>query len=129
VGNRSDGYHPPCEIFHEKWIDFDPGPNTIPQTHERTGREAAAPGGLVMPGTPQSPEEIRSVGMIYVLVSEFVSPIVLGLLADYALGTSPWGLLIGVIFGLIVGGFGVSRLIRQLDAADKRKKEQQKGPP
>jgi F0F1-type ATP synthase assembly protein I len=82
-----------------------------------------------MPGTPQSPEEIRSVGMIYVLVSEFVSPIVLGLLADYALGTSPWGLLIGVIFGLIVGGFGVSRLIRQLDAADKRKKEQQKGPP
>ncbi|HUR54241.1 MAG TPA: hypothetical protein VMZ71_08925 [Gemmataceae bacterium] len=82
-----------------------------------------------MPGTPQSPEEIRSVGMIYVLVSEFVSPIVLGLLADYALGTSPWGLLIGVVFGLIVGGFGVSRLIRQLDAADKRKKEQQKGPP
>jgi F0F1-type ATP synthase assembly protein I len=82
-----------------------------------------------MPGTPQSPEEIRSVGMIYVLVSEFVSPIVLGLLADYALGTSPWGLLIGVVFGLVVGGFGVTRLVRQLDAADKRKKEQQKGPP
>jgi F0F1-type ATP synthase assembly protein I len=77
---------------------------------------------------PSSPDEIRSVGLIYVLVSEFVSPIVLGLLADYALGTSPWGLLIGVVFGLIVGGFGVTRLIRQLDAADKRKKEQ-KGPP
>lgn len=82
-----------------------------------------------MAGTPSSPDEIRSVGMIYVLVSEFVSPIVLGLLADYALGTSPWGLLIGVVFGLIVGGFGVMRLIRQLDAADKRKNEQQKGPP
>jgi F0F1-type ATP synthase assembly protein I len=82
-----------------------------------------------MAGTPSSPDEIRSVGMIYVLVSEFVSPIVLGLIADYALGTSPWGLLIGVVFGLIVGGFGVMRLIRQLDAADKRKKDQQKGPP
>ena len=82
-----------------------------------------------MAGTPSSPDEIRSVGMIYVLVSEFVSPIVLGLLADYALGTSPWGLLLGVVFGLVVGGFGVMRLIRQLDAADKRKKEQQKGPP
>ena len=82
-----------------------------------------------MAPTPQSPEEFRSVGMIYVLVSEFVSPIVLGLLADYALGTSPWGLLLGVLFGLVVGGFGVSRLIRQLDAADRRKKEQQKGPP
>lgn len=82
-----------------------------------------------MAGTPSSPEEIRSVGLIYVLVSEFVSPILLGLIADHALGTSPWGLLIGVGFGLLVGGFGVTRLIRQLDAADNRKKEQQKGPP
>jgi F0F1-type ATP synthase assembly protein I len=82
-----------------------------------------------MAATPQSPEEFRSVGMIYVLVSEFVSPIILGLLADYALGTSPWGLFVGVVFGLLVGGMGVKRLIRQLDAADKRKKEQQKGPP
>jgi F0F1-type ATP synthase assembly protein I len=82
-----------------------------------------------MASTPQSPEEFRSVGMVYVLVSEFVSPIVLGLIADWQVGTSPWGLLVGVLFGLLVGGMGVTRMIRQMDEAEKRKKEQQKGPP
>ena len=77
-----------------------------------------------MATTPQSPEEFRSVGMVYVLVSEFVAPIVLGLVVDWQVGTSPWGLLVGVLFGLLVGGFGVARIVRQLDAADNRKKGQ-----
>ena len=81
-----------------------------------------------MAGASQSPDEIRSVGMVYVLVSEFVSPIVLGLIVDWQAGTSPWGLLVGVLFGLLVGGFGVARMIRQMEAADARKK-QQKGQP
>lgn len=75
-----------------------------------------------MPGLPQSGDEIRSVGMIYVLVSEFVAPIVLGLIVDWQAGTRPWGLVVGVAVGLLFGAFGVKRLIRQLDAAEKRKK-------
>lgn len=57
-------------------------------------------------------------------MSEFVAPIVLGLVVDWQAGTSPWGLLVGVLFGLIVGGLGVARMVRLMDAADKRKKGQ-----
>ena len=62
--------------------------------------------------------------MVYVLVSEFVAPIVLGLVVDLQAGTSPWGLLVGVLFGLLVGGLGVARMVRLMDAADERKKGQ-----
>ena len=57
-------------------------------------------------------------------MSEFVAPIVLGLVVDWQAGTSPWGLLVGVLFGLLVGGLGVARMVRLMDAADKRKKGQ-----
>lgn len=67
-----------------------------------------------MPGTP-SARDHRSVARVYQLISELVAPIVLGLLVDWQFATSPWGLLIGTLVGLLMGGWGVSRLIRQLD--------------
>ena len=100
-----------CEIFHEKGIDVVPDTSTMPALRRDNP----------MASTPQ---EFRSIGLIYTLVSEFVAPIVLGLIVDWQAGTSPWGLLVGVIFGLTLGGMGVKRLIRQLDEAEKRKKEQ-----
>ncbi len=37
----------------------------------------------------------------------------LGQLVDTRLGSGPWGLLIGIVLGLVGGGFSTFRLIRQ----------------
>jgi F0F1-type ATP synthase assembly protein I len=76
-------------------------------------------------GPPPS-EQFRSLGRIYQLVSEFVAPIGLGLVVDWQFGTRPWGTLVGTLVGLLLGGFGVARIIRQMDAADRKPG---KGPP
>lgn len=75
-----------------------------------------------MAGSPPPAEEYRSIARVYQLISEFVAPIVLGLVVDWQFGAQPWGLLVGTLCGLAMGGWGVMRLIRQMDAADARKK-------
>lgn len=74
-----------------------------------------------MPESPHPAEQFKSLGRIYQLVSEFVAPIVLGLLFDWQLKTAPWGTIVGVLLGMAVGGFGVARLVRQMatPAADR----------
>jgi ATP synthase protein I len=37
----------------------------------------------------------------------------LGYLADRAVHTSPWFLLVGLLLGILVGGFGVVRMLRK----------------
>jgi len=69
-----------------------------------------------------SADEYRSIARVYQLVSEFIAPILLGFLVDWQAGTLPWGLVVGTFAGLGFGGLGVMRLIREMDAADKRAK-------
>lgn len=65
---------------------------------------------------PNPAEHVRSVGLVYQLVSEFVTPIVLGLLVDWQFGTKPWGTLVGTSLGLLLGLFRVRQILRQMDA-------------
>lgn len=75
-----------------------------------------------MAGSQPPAEEYRSVARIYTLISEFTTPILIGLVVDWQFGVLPWGLLIGTFVGLAMGGLGVMKLIRQMDAADARAK-------
>jgi F0F1-type ATP synthase assembly protein I len=70
---------------------------------------------------PRHPADaFRSAARIYVLVSEFVAPILLGLLMDWGFGTAPWATVIGVLLGLTVGGFRVVQLARKLAESDHK---------
>lgn len=63
---------------------------------------------------PHPAEQFKSLGRIYQLVSEFVAPIVLGLLFDWQVRTAPWGTIVGVLVGVLIGGLRVAQLARQL---------------
>ena len=64
-------------------------------------------------------DQFRSASKIYQLVSEFVAPIVLGLLADYLFGTTPWGTILGTICGLVFGGVRVKLILQQLERFER----------
>jgi F0F1-type ATP synthase assembly protein I len=70
---------------------------------------------------PRHPtEQFRSIAFVYVLVSEFVAPVVLGLLVDWGFGTSPWGTAVGVLLGAGLGGMRVVQYSRKLAESDRR---------
>ena len=64
--------------------------------------------------SPHPSEQFRSLGRIYQLVGEFVAPVVVGLLVDWLAHTAPWGTLVGVLLGMLVGGFRLYRLSTQI---------------
>ena len=49
------------------------------------------------------PRDVRRYVTLSQVGLEMVAPIGLGLLADYGLGTSPWGVIVGAVFGLSGG--------------------------
>ena len=59
---------------------------------------------------PPPAEQFRSLGLIYQLVSEFLAPIVLGLLVDWLAETAPWATIIGVLIGVLIGGTRIYRI-------------------
>jgi len=67
----------------------------------------------------ESAEQFRSAARIYQLVSEFVAPIVVGLLVDWGFGTKPWATLVGTLAGIALGGFQVSRIVRKMSESDR----------
>jgi F0F1-type ATP synthase assembly protein I len=62
-----------------------------------------------MPDEPNPASEFRYVAVVSQIVAEMVTPVVLGLLADWAAGTMPGFSILGVFLGL---GFGVVRVLR-----------------
>jgi F0F1-type ATP synthase assembly protein I len=63
-------------------------------------------------------DQFRSAARIYQLVSEFVAPIVFGLLVDWGFGTKPWATLAGTLAGLLIGGIRVAQLVRRMSESD-----------
>ena len=61
----------------------------------------------------------RTASQIYQLVSEFTIPIAVGLLADWQLGSLPWGMLIGMAIGLMLGIFRIRTILRKLERQDR----------
>nr|WP_314261783.1 AtpZ/AtpI family protein [uncultured Devosia sp.] len=55
------------------------------------------------------------------IATEFIAAIIvgciLGYLVDLGLGTSPWGLLIGMLMGFAAGILNVTRVVTQMNAA------------
>lgn len=68
----------------------------------------------------QSVEQFRSAARIYQVVSEFVAPMVIGLLIDWGFQTAPWGTVVGVFLGLTFGGLRVAQMVRQLARSDRK---------
>lgn len=62
---------------------------------------------------PHPSEQFRALGRIYQMVGEFVAPIVGGLVVDLLAKTAPWGIIIGVLVGMTIGGFRLARLASQ----------------
>jgi F0F1-type ATP synthase assembly protein I len=76
---------------------------------------------------PNRPADaFRNTARIYQVVSEFVAPIVVGLLVDWQFATTPWGTLVGTAVGLLVGGMRVAQMVRRLGDLDRKPKA---GPP
>ena len=75
------------------------------------------------PPRPSGPaEQFRSAAVITQLVSEFVAPIAIGLIADWQLGWLPWGTAIGTVLGLLLGGFRVKAILKKLDQDDQARR-------
>jgi F0F1-type ATP synthase assembly protein I len=86
----------------------------------RIGLRTPTPEGAKVEERPQQPDQqFRSAARIYQLVSEFVAPIGFGLLIDWGFGTRPWGTLVGVVVGLLVGGLRVAQMARRLAESDR----------
>ena len=73
-------------------------------------------------------DHVRSAGKIYQLVSEFTAPVIVGLLVDWQFGTMPWGLVVGMLFGFLLGGFRVKTILKQLDREDAARVRKGSGP-
>ena len=71
-------------------------------------------------------DEFRNAARIYQVVSEFVAPMLVGLLIDWWFQTMPWATLVGVVAGLAVGGMRVAQIVRKLGEMDQKPKA---GPP
>jgi F0F1-type ATP synthase assembly protein I len=50
-------------------------------------------------GSPEPDLPGRQLGMLYTISTALSAPIVIGILIDWQLGTSPWFLLGGTVFG------------------------------
>jgi ATP synthase protein I len=80
---------------------------------------------------PHPSEQFRSVARIYQLTGEFVAPIVVGLLVDYFAKTAPWGIVVGVLCGMLIGGVRVAQLAAKIGPPPKTPPDsnEQAGPP
>ncbi len=56
----------------------------------------------MLQGTPD-PKELGRYLTLGQVGMEMVAPVGLGLAADYYLGWTPWGVIVGAIFGLVMG--------------------------
>lgn len=67
-----------------------------------------------MPNSPHPSEQFRSIGVIYQLVGEFVTPVLVGLAIDWLAKTGPFGTIGGVLLGAAVAGWHVVRLSQRI---------------
>jgi F0F1-type ATP synthase assembly protein I len=56
-----------------------------------------------MPLTPGDPKELGYLFALGQAGLEMVAPVVIGVVVDNWLGSSPWGAVIGAVLGLVVG--------------------------
>lgn len=73
-----------------------------------------------MPAALPDPKEI---GRLYALAQvglEMVAPIGLGVLADYYLGWTPWGAVVGAVLGLVGGMAHLVALVNRRDGSGNR---------
>ena len=93
-------------------------------SEEQSAREPAAP----ISYQPQSTEETtRQSGLAWsagiVFFSSIAFMLFLGWLADLLLGSSPWGIVVGIVLGSIIGFVQFFRLSSQIFNAKKRNSE------
>jgi F0F1-type ATP synthase assembly protein I len=62
-----------------------------------------------MPDEPNPAAEFRYAAVVYQIVTEMVTPVILGWFIDWAAGTMPGFIIAGVFLGL---GLGVVRVLR-----------------
>ena len=72
--------------------------------------------------TPQDPRELARSLAIAQVGTEMVSPLVIGVVVDYLLDTTPWAILAGIILGFVGG------MAHLIILANKQNSEL-KGPP
>ena len=78
-----------------------------------------------MPEGP--PPDSKELGYYFTLAQvglEMVAPLIVGLVIDAVLGTSPWLMLAGIIFGFVGGLTHIIMLTNKHDAEERRKRQQ-----
>lgn len=89
-----------------------------PAYERREPAEPPAPTILLPYEPPTAGESVRMAGLAWsvgiTLFGSIVFMLVIGWLADTLLGTSPWGLVVGVIIGSIIGFVQLFRINREI---------------
>lgn len=69
------------------------------------------------PGLPNPKEMGRLVALAQV-GAEMVVPIVLGVVADHYLDSSPWGVIVGTVLGFVGGLLHLLAMLKKFEASD-----------
>ncbi len=93
-----------------------PDPETINEVNEKTNHEPVL---FKMPFEPESTAEtVRKSGLAWsaaiALFGSVVFCLVIGWFADLLLGTSPWGIVVGIVLGSLIGFFQFFRMTSQI---------------
>lgn len=70
----------------------------------------------------QDPQDPRRLGLYMALAqvgTEMVVPTVVGLILDLNFGWTPWGLLVGVVLGLVGGFYHMIAILKRLNQRDE----------
>ncbi|GEM_PF-806283 len=107
----------------------DPDPEKLDALKARI-RQAETAAGLRPPDHKNEEPAGRTATSLARIGSDFVATVVvctlLGALADYEIGTKPWGLLIMLLAGFLTGVVNVWRALEGTQASGPRKKEENK---
>ncbi len=74
------------------------------------------------------PRDVRRYMTLSQVGLEMVAPIGLGLLVDYLLGSSPWGVILGAVLGLVGGLVHLIRFVSKDDPDSPPPLADQRGP-
>lgn len=78
----------------------------------------------MLPGLPDRNDMARYAALSQIGL-EMVAPIIVGLVIDHYLGSTPWGVIAGAVLGLVGGFVHLVQLLNKMDSKDSSRSDQE----